>query len=164
MEADELAVYFWIPAQDQMGYLHVDGKLRFLDDRIVLQFKVRDRVFKKSGNTLEKIEFPYSEVEEVNYNPNWLTASRLILKTRDPATLEPVPGVELGRIDLRITRKSKRDARKIEKLVEYKTSEALAERSHERWIKAIEGDAAGAGETPEPEDQGAEEEPAGERE
>ncbi|MEM7147475.1 MAG: hypothetical protein AAF591_20330, partial [Verrucomicrobiota bacterium] len=130
-----------MPASDQLGHLHVDGKLRCLEDRVVLQYKIRDRIFKKSGKELEKIEFPYSELEEVAYNPNWFRASRLVLKTRDPAILAKMPGSDLGRIDMRVTKKSKKDAAKMEKLVEFKRSEFDAARSHERWMRSAEEEA-----------------------
>jgi hypothetical protein len=136
MVGETLSIYFWVPASDQLGHLHVDGKLRCLEDRVILQYKIKDRVFRKSGKELEKIEFPYSELEEVAFNPNWLTASRLMLKTSDPAILAKMPGTDLGRIDMRITKKSKKDAAKMEKLVEFKRSEYLAQESHDRWMRS----------------------------
>jgi hypothetical protein len=138
MVGEKLSIYFWVPASDQLGHLHVDGKLRCLEDRVILQYKIRDRIFKKSGKELEKIEFPYSELEEVAFNPNWISASRLVLKTADPAILAKMPGADLGRIDMRITKKSKKDAAKMEKLVEFKRSEIEAQESHDRWMRSAE--------------------------
>ena len=138
MVGETLSIYFWVPASDQLGHLHIDGKLRCLEDRVIVQYKIRDRIFKKSGKELEKIEFPYSELEEVAFNPNWLTASRLVLKTADPAILAKMPGADLGRIDMRITKKSKKDAAKIEKFVEFKRTEIQAQQSHERWMRSAE--------------------------
>lgn len=132
MHGETLNIHFSLPATDSLGRMHVDGKLRCLDEKVVLQYKVRGRTFKKAGNELQTIEFPYREVEHVEYASGWFRR-RLILKTNDPAVLERMPGADLGRIEMHIGKKSRRDAAKIEAFVDFKQSMALAEESHERW-------------------------------
>ncbi len=135
MDGDTISIFFYLPATDSLGHQHVDGKLRLLEKNVVLQFKVRDRVFKRAGEGLEKIEFPYREIEKVEYLGGWFR-KKLLLKTRDPATLEKMPGTDLGRVVMDIARKSRKQAKKIEAFVDYRQSLELAAESHERWERS----------------------------
>ncbi len=138
MYGETLSIHFHLPATDALGRKHVDGKLRCLDDKVALQFKVRERTFKTTDNELQTIEFPYREVEEVKYVRRWFRR-RLVLRTGDAAILEPLPGSHLGRIEFEVDKKSRKDAARIESFVDFKKSEALAQDSHERMEKSKKG-------------------------
>lgn len=115
----------------------MSGKLRCLEENVVIQYKIKDRVFKRVGQGLEKIEFRYRELEKVEYLGGWFR-KRLMLKTRDPSTLEKMPGSDLGRVVMIVARKSRKEAEKIEAFVDFKQSLELAEESHERWERSHE--------------------------
>lgn len=113
-----------------MGYNHVVGKLYCGRDYAELQFKVRDRAFRKTNSKVVRIE--YGEVESVNYSQGWFRSSILIFETRSPDKLSEFPGVHVGRIELQVIRGSRGDAKGVEALIRFKQSEAFLAESEER--------------------------------
>lgn len=140
MVTDHLAIYFEIPARDSMGHLHVNGKLRALDDQILLHWKLKDRTFKKAGAEMETIEIGYADVEHVELTSRMFFNKDLILKVHDPRLLSELPGSEMGKVRFQITKQSKPHAEKFIKQVEFKISEINLERSIERLEKAGESE------------------------
>ena len=136
MVTDQLAIYFEIPARDSMGHLHVSGKLRALDDEILLHWKIRDRTFKKAGAEMQTINIGYADIEHVELVSRFLFNKDLVLKVHDPRRLNELPGSDMGKVILQITKKSKADAAKFIKQIEFKMSEIDLERSLERLQRA----------------------------
>ena len=136
MVTDQLAIYFEIPARDSMGYLHVNGKLRALEDEVLLHWKIKDRTFKKSGKEMQTIPIGYADIEHVEIVSRFLFNKDLVLKVHDPRLINELPGSEMGKVQLQITKKSKPDAAKFIKQVEFKMSEINLNRSLERLHRA----------------------------
>ena len=127
---DELSVYFDNPATDAMGYEHVEGFLRCGRDHAELHFKEKDRAFRKSEPTT--VTFEYSEIERVEYHGGWLRPKILTLRVRTPEKLKDFPGADVGRVDLQVTKKSRKDAERAPALLDYKQSEAYLRESANR--------------------------------
>ncbi len=131
---DELSVYFDNPATDSMGYNTVEGKLFCGRDKIELQYKQKDRAFKK--NPAIVVEFDYSEVERVEFTTGWFKPRILIFKTRSPEKLEEFPGAKVGLVELHVTKPAVADAKKVATFIEYQQSEAFLEESDRRWLES----------------------------
>lgn len=127
---DELSISFDNPATDAMGYDHVSGKLYCGRDQLELQFKVKDRAFRK--NEIRTVIFEYSEVESIEVISRWFYPKRLIFQTPKAERLEDFPGAQVGRIELQVLRDSSKSAEKIRGLIQYKQSEAFLAESETR--------------------------------
>ncbi len=127
---DELSISFDNPATDSMGYDHVSGKLYCGRDQLELQFKVKDRAFRK--NEIRTVIFEYSEVESIEVLSRWFRPKRLIFQTPKAERLEDFPGAQVGRIELQVLRASSESAEKISALIQYKQSEAFLAESETR--------------------------------
>jgi len=131
---DELSVYFDNPATDAMGYEHVEGFLRCGRDHAELHFKEKDRAFRKSEPTTAI--FDYSEIERVEYESGWFRPKLLILRVRTPDKLKDFPGAEVGRVELQVTKKSRKDAERASAFLDFKHSEAYLRESANRLDEA----------------------------
>lgn len=131
---DELSVSFDNPATDAMGYDHVEGKLYCGRDSIQLQFKQRDRAFRK--NEPQTVEIGYGEVEDVEFVSKWFQPKRLIFETRSPEKLAAFPGAGVGRLELVVTEDSRKEAKKVANLIRFRQSEAFLEESEQRLGRA----------------------------
>ncbi len=127
---DELSVSFENPATDPLGYNHVEGKLYCGRDAVELQFKTRDRAFRKAEPTT--VPFDYAEVEKVEYFAGWFRPKRLVLHTRSPEKLSGFPGASVGRVELNVLPASQRDAAKVADLIRFRQSEAFVAESESR--------------------------------
>lgn len=131
---DELSVYFENPATDSMGYNQVEGKLYCGRDKVQLQYKQKDRAFKK--NSPEVIEFEYSEVYEVEYISRLFRPKLLVFKTRSPEKLKKFPGAKVGKVQLRVTKAALEDARRAQIFIEYRQSEDHLKDADKRWSES----------------------------
>lgn len=127
---DELSVSFENPATDPLGYNHVEGKLYCGRDAVELQFKMRDRAFRKSE--LHRVAFDYAEVERVEYLSRWFRPKILVFQTRSPEKLGLFPGASVGRAELLVSPESRRSAAKVEALIRFRQSEAFVVESEAR--------------------------------
>lgn len=127
---DELSVYFENPATDPMGYDHVEGRLFCGRDRVELQYKRRDRAFRKAEP--KTIAFGYGEVDRVQFDSGWFRPDVLLFQSRSPEKLEEFPGADVGRVELRVKTGSKREAKKAAAFIEYRQSEAYLRESEQR--------------------------------
>lgn len=127
---DELSISFENPASDPLGYGHVDGKLYCGRDAVELQFKLRDRAFRKSE--AQTVAFDYGEVERVDYRSGWFRPKVLVFATRRPAKLDAFPGAAVGRVELHVVPTSRRDAAKVADLIRFRQSEAFVRESESR--------------------------------
>jgi hypothetical protein len=127
---DELSVSFVNPAMDPMGYGHVEGKLYCGRDSVELQFRVKERAFRKTASVT--VSFDYAEVEKVEYQSAWFRPKVLVFLTRSPEKLDGFPGASVGRIELTVIRESRRDAARVADLIRFRQSEAFVAESEER--------------------------------
>jgi hypothetical protein len=135
---DELSISFENPATDPLGYDHVEGKLYCGRDVVELQFKVRDRAFRKTS--AQVVSFDYSEIERVEYLARWFRPKVLVFQTRCPEKLDGFPGASVGRVELQVIDGSKADAAKVAELIRYKQSEAFVSESESRLSRLRQGD------------------------
>lgn len=135
---DELSVSFENPATDAMGYQHIQGKLYCGRDWLELQFKEKDRAFRKSDTNVVRLE--YGEVETVEYISKWFQPKLLILQTRSPEKLDEFPGADVGRVELQVMRESTSHAKRVAALIGYRQSEAFLEESEERVERSRESE------------------------
>ncbi|MEO0415415.1 MAG: hypothetical protein AAF226_10745 [Verrucomicrobiota bacterium] len=119
---NELSVFFSNPATDPLGKQVVEGRLFCGPDYVELQYKVRDRAFKKNDAT--EIRFDYSEVEMVDFNSPWIGPKILTFQVRETDKLKSFPGAKVGKIELHVTKASRDDAKKAQSFIEYHQSEA----------------------------------------
>lgn len=130
MVIDELSIYFENPATDALGYEHVEGKFRCARDYAELQFKERDRAFRKTNPIV--VQFDYSEIEGVDYVNRWFRPRILVVKTKSPEKLTGFPGGVVGQVELWVTRESRKDAAKAPAFIDFKQSEAYLRESDDR--------------------------------
>lgn len=133
---DELSVSFENPATDALGYDHVCGKIYCGRDAVELQFKVKDRAFRK--NESQTVRFEYAEVETVHLVSRWFRPKILVFQTRCPAKLDGFPGAKVGRVELQVTAASLVDAGKVADLIRFKQSEAFLAESEDRLSRLRE--------------------------
>ena len=145
MQLEPITIYFEIPAADPMGREHVEGKIRGLEDEVLLHWKIRERTFTKGKHTAHRISLKYHEIEEVEFQGGWMffRRSRLIFRVCEPARLEGMPGSATGRCVLRVAPKSRQDAGRLAKFLDYKVSEYRLTRSEDRLEELLEEPQAG---------------------
>ncbi|MBP7948358.1 MAG: hypothetical protein KA004_01795 [Verrucomicrobiales bacterium] len=126
---DDSAIYFEIPARDSLGRDAVTGKLRGTQEKVYFHWRLKDRTFRKLEGDMKTVEMNYEDVESVRYRTTiGFLNPRLIFQVADPHLLEEVPGVAVGRAVLLLEKRSRQDAKKFIKLVEFKKVEAEAAR------------------------------------
>ncbi|MDF1656642.1 MAG: hypothetical protein P1U58_03460 [Verrucomicrobiales bacterium] len=118
---DELSVSFENPAGDAMGYDIVEGKLICQATEVVIQFKQKDRAFRK--NPIQSAKFGYREIESINYVSRWFQPKRLIFSIYEAAKLDSFPGAGIGSVDLYVAKESLSEAKRVANLIDYKKSE-----------------------------------------
>ncbi|MDF1826480.1 MAG: hypothetical protein P1U68_17680 [Verrucomicrobiales bacterium] len=118
---DELSVSFENPATDAMGYDVVEGQLLCRSDELVLQFKQKDRAFRK--NPIQSVAFSYSEIEGVEFHGGWFKPKRLVLRTDSPEKLSGFPGAGVGSVELFVQPESVPGAKKVFGIVDFRKSE-----------------------------------------
>lgn len=114
-----------------MGYNQVEGKLYCGREKVELQYKQKDRAFKKNEPIV--IEFEYSEVYEVEYISRWFRPKLLVFRTRSPEKLKEFPGANVGKVQLSVTAAAREDARRAQVFIEYRQSEDYLKESDRRW-------------------------------
>ena len=133
---DKLSVSFENPATDAMGYQHIEGKLYYGRDWLELQFKEKDRSFRKGDTTV--VRFDYREIESAEFISEWLQPKFLILQTRSPEKLDKFPGADVSRAELQVTRGSIKHAKRVADLIEFRQSESFLEESEDRLGRQLE--------------------------
>lgn len=134
---DELSVSFANPATDAMGYEAVEGKLYCGVGSVQLQFKEKDRAFRKHDPTT--VDFDYGEIESAEFISRWFRPKILRLQTRSPEKLNQFPGASVGRVDLQILPHSVRDAKRVEGLIQFRQSEAYLAETESRLERERRG-------------------------
>ncbi|MEQ1839226.1 MAG: hypothetical protein ABL994_02355 [Verrucomicrobiales bacterium] len=136
---DELSVIFENPATDPLGMSHVSGKVYCGREHLELQFKLKDRAFRKSES--QTVRFDYAEIEKAEFMTGWFRPKILVFQTRSPDKLDGFPGSQVGRIELLVSGGSVAEARKVSELIRFKQSEAFLAESEARLNRLREDEA-----------------------
>jgi len=113
LDSDPISIQFEIPATDHLGKDHVEGKVRFEHDSIILTWRLRGNVF-RGGNA------------------KWWKIKDIVLRITDPSLVEAIPGVEMGKMVLLIDSRSREEATKLESHIDYKRSIFRLDESNKR--------------------------------
>lgn len=133
---DETALNFEIPARDSLGRDAVIGKLSGTQEQVLFTWRLKDRTFRKAEGDMKTIPIPYEKVESVVFKALFgFLNPRLILIVSDPHLIEDVPSTDVGKATLMLGKKSKLEAKKFIKLVEFKKSEADARLSRRSLLE-----------------------------
>lgn len=122
LDNDPISIQFEIPATDHLGKDHVEGKLNFKADIVELSWRIRGNVFRGGNAEVKTIPLPYSQIEHVELRKRWWKIRDIILRIADPALVEEIPGVEMGKMTLQIDDRSREEAKKLESLIDFKRS------------------------------------------
>lgn len=127
---EELSITFENPATDPMGHGEVSGRLTCLRDSLRLQFKQKDRAFRKHETRV--VDFEYREIVKLEVESKWFRPARALLETRSMEKLEDFPGGEVGRIEMFLEKSSVDVARKMVGVIDFQRSEELLAESEDR--------------------------------
>ena len=133
---DPVSIYFTIPATDPLGKNVVVGKVRFLEEYVELNWRLQGNVFRGGKGEMTTVELPYGEIESVEVDKGWFRVKSLTLRVGDPQKVKEIPGIEMGKMCLKIDKRSKEEAKKLHELVDFKRSEFILD-SHEQRLKSI---------------------------
>jgi hypothetical protein len=131
---DELGIQFEIFPQDALERYHLEGKLRVVDQEVLLHYKNRERTFTREQNKLVTIELEFGDIETLTLQKKWwgFRGGTLLLKVKDPRKLEKMSAASLGEVLMSIPKKSIPDAEKFISMMDYKISEDTLEKSRAR--------------------------------
>lgn len=133
---DPVHIQFHIPAQDPLGREEVLGKIRFLPDHVEFNWRLKGNVFVGGKGEMHTLTVPYGEFEHVELIRKWWRLRRLVLHISNPALVEEIPGVELGKMTLEIDERSREEAKKIASLIDFKRSVFLLD-EHDQRLAAM---------------------------
>jgi hypothetical protein len=133
---DPVHIQFHIPAQDPLGREEVLGKIRFLPAHVEFNWRLKGNVFVGGKGEMHTLTVPYGEFEHVELIRKWWRLRRLVLHISNPALVEEIPGVELGKMTLEIDERSREEAKKIASLIDFKRSVFLLD-EHDQRLAAM---------------------------
>lgn len=133
---EEISISFENPATDPMGFGAVTGKLSCLRDCVRLQFKEKDRAFRK--NETQTVDLEYSEIENLELIARWFRPVLFILETRALEKLDDFPGSQVGRVEMMLPKSSRQSAKKMINLIEFQKSERNLLESEKRLDRDVE--------------------------
>ncbi len=122
LDTEPISIQFEIPATDHLGKNHVEGKVRFMADQVEIDWRVKGNVFRGGNAEVETISMPYSQIENVELRKKWWKLRDIILRISDPSLVAKIPGVEMGKMVLKIDQRSREEAEKLESLIDFKRS------------------------------------------
>ena len=133
---DPVHINFHIPATDPLGREHTIGKLRFLPDHVELSWRMKGNVFSGGKTEMEKIDLPYSEIEQVELVKKWFKIRRLIFRVSDPKLLEGMVAADMGKVTMEIDERSREEAKKLTSLIDFQRSAFILD-AHEERLKSM---------------------------
>jgi hypothetical protein len=122
LDINPISIQFEIPATDHLGKDHVEGKIRFMPDEVEIGWRIKGNVFRGGNAPVELISMPYGQIEHVELRKKWWRLSDIILRIADPSLVAQIPGVEMGKMVLKIDERSREEAGKLESLIDFKRS------------------------------------------
>jgi hypothetical protein len=134
-----ISIQFRIPASDHLGKNEVEGKVRFLADSVELDWRLKGNVFRGGQQEVETIPLSYGDIEHVELKKRWWKLTEIILRISNPALVESIPGVEMGKMTLEIDARSRDEAAKLSSLIDFKRSIFLVDEQTRR-LEAMSND------------------------
>ncbi len=138
LDTNPISIQFEIPATDHLGKDHVEGKIRFLAESIELDWRLKGNVFRGDTPKVVTISMPYSQIEHVELRKKWWKVRDIILHIADPTIVADIPGVQMGKMTLKIDSRSREEAEKLESLIDYKRSIFILDEQTKRLDKLKE--------------------------
>jgi len=133
ISAEPLNIHFTIPATDPLGRMEVHGKLRFLPEQVELFWRVKGNVFRGGGEEeMKLVPLPYGEIESVELVKRWWRIRQIVLRVANPKLVADIPGVDMGKMVLDIDERSRRDAKKLAPLIDFRRSIFLLDEQTKR--------------------------------
>ena len=129
-------IHFSIPAADPLGRQAVLGKLRFLPERVALSWRLKGNVFRGGKSEMVTIDLPYGEIDHVELVKKWFRVRQIILRIANPELVQDIPGVDMGKMTLDIDGRSRKEAKKLTGLIDFKRSMFILD-EHEKRLKAM---------------------------
>lgn len=93
------------------------GKICFLPDHVEINWRLKDNVFTGGKGEMQTIDIPYNEIEHAEL-------------------VKDIPGVTLGKMSLEIDSRSREEAKKLNRLIDFKRSVFPLD-EHEQRLAAI---------------------------
>ena len=112
------------------GLAKLDGILTVSKDHLALEFQTQDAVFGVMKSKPRVLKIPLLELSAFKYKRNLFT-SRIIFRVTKLNLIRDFPKSEQGEVKLKIKRKYKEEARRIESFVNYRVSELRLEEMDE---------------------------------
>ena len=129
---EPISIQFRIPATDHLGKNEVEGKIRFLAESVELDWRLKGNVFRGGQQEVETITLDYGEIEHVELKKRWWKLSQIILRISNPALVEAIPGIEMGKMTLEIDARSRDEAKKLGPFIDFKRSIFLVDQQTKR--------------------------------
>ncbi|PQJ28803.1 hypothetical protein [Rubritalea profundi] len=129
---EPISIQFRIPATDHLGKNEVEGKIRFLAESVELDWRLKGNVFRGGQQEVETITLDYGEIEHVELKKRWWKLSQIILRISNPASVEAIPGIEMGKMTLEIDARSREEAKNLGALIDFKRSIFLVDQQTRR--------------------------------
>ena len=132
LHSSPIFIQFSIPASDHLGKNAVEGKIRFLADKIELDWRLKGNVFRGGQQEVETVSLNYGDIEHVELKKRWWKIRSMILRISNPVLVEDIPGVEMGKMTLEIDDRSIEEAKQLESLIDFKRSIFLVDEQTKR--------------------------------
>ena len=111
MPSSFISLPFWIPR----GIGVVDGIARVCETELVLEFEIRETMFRMGTR---EVAIPFEEIESVTFKRG-LLKSTLLFATRRLHPASSIPGSRAGQFMLHVSREHTNKAREVESLLAY---------------------------------------------
>jgi hypothetical protein len=112
MPSSFMSLPFWIPR----GLSVVDGIARVYESDLVLEFEVRESLFRIGSR---EVVLPFEEIESVALRRRGFLRNALLFSTRRLHPASSIPGSRAGQFELYVTSEHKNKAREVESLLAY---------------------------------------------
>lgn len=139
LSIDPVHIQFHIPARDPLGREEVLGKVRFLPEKVEINWRLKGNVFVGGKGKMHTVDVPYSQIEHVELQRRWWRHRRIVLRISDPSLVKEIPGIEMGKMVLEIDKRSRQEAGKLEGLIDFQRSVFLLD-EHQKRLAAMRGE------------------------
>jgi hypothetical protein len=112
MSSSFMSLPFWIPRTLSV----VDGIARVYESELVLEFEVRESLFRVGSR---EVVLPFEEIESVAFKRRGFLRNALLFSTRRLHPASSIPGSRAGQFELYVTSDHKDKAREVESLLAY---------------------------------------------
>ncbi len=95
------------------GLGRVDGRLRAADGMLVLEYQAKDDLFGVLKGRPRQVQLTMADIEEVSFARRRILTSIFTLELRNLSLAQKIPGSDLGRLKLRISREYRDRAERV---------------------------------------------------